>query len=109
MHGAGICFYVHKEAAIFNVIDRVMFKAGHHVVKLYTFNQGSTHLTEMTRIFTIGFLGSTPSRMAKQVDAHPGKKICALGAGLFANHIANAAFKHPIETGPAGHRNRETG
>ena len=85
-----------------------MFDRCGDIVGLDACGQCCPHLTEMIRVFPIGFLRAAPSWMAQQIDAHRAGKIAILGADFLAHSLANALFQVAVPTCAAGHRCGET-
>jgi hypothetical protein len=59
---------------------------------LYPARQRCSKRAEMNRIFTVCLLGSSPGRVARQIDAHTAEKISAHRAQLATDNIPNAFF-----------------
>ena len=98
---------VDGETCVLHRVAREVLDARHHVA-LQPSGQCRAELTDVVRVLAVGFLGSSPRRVAQHVDAHSAGEVGPDRAQLPSHGLADPLFQSRIPGRAAGHRHRET-
>ena len=106
---AVVAFGVDEEAQILDGVEGVVLGAGDHALLLHGPGQRGAVFAQQEGVLAVGLLGSSPARIAHQVDAHAREVVGVLGDGLVRDGLAEAVLQLRIEGGRPQHGHREAG